>query len=210
VDWIQPGFRLRLLSILADPNVAYILLMLGFYGLLFELQNPGAILPGVVGGICMILAFFALSTLPVNYAGIALLVLATVFFLAEIKVQSHGLLGAGGVLSLVLGTVFLFEGDGVRVSWGVLIGATLATTAFFTWIIGYGLKAQRRSVTTGAQGMVGARGVVLESLAPGGRVRIGDEVWNARSDAPIDVAHDVIVVGVQGLTLIVKPIAKEA
>ena len=107
-----------------DPNIAYILMMLGFYGLLFELQNPGAILPGVVGGICLILAFLALSTLPVNYAGVALIVLAIAFFLAEIKVVSHGLLATGGVVSLVLGSMILFQGEGARLSWAIIVGAT--------------------------------------------------------------------------------------
>jgi len=210
VDWIEPGFRMRLLAVLADPNIAYILLMLGFYGLLFELQNPGAILPGVVGGICLILAFFALSTLPVNYAGIALLVLACVFFLAEVKVQSHGLLGAGGVVSLVLGSLFLFEGDTVRVSWAVMLGAVIATSIFFLWIVGAGLRAQRGRVTTGERGMIGRRATVIESLAPSGRVRLGDELWNARSAVAVAVGSQVIVIGVDGLTLAVEPVAKEA
>ncbi len=210
VDWLEPGFRLRLLAVLADPNIAYVLLMLGFYGLLFELQNPGAILPGVVGGICLILAFFALSTLPVNYAGIALLVLACVFFLAEVKVQSHGLLGAGGVVSLVLGSLFLFEGDTVRVSWAVLLGAVIATSIFFLWIVGAGLRAQRGRVTTGGRGMIGRRAIVIESLGPEGRVRIGDELWNARSAVAVEVGSEVIVIGMDGLTLAVEPVAKEA
>jgi membrane-bound serine protease (ClpP class) len=210
VDWIEPGFRLRLLAVLADPNIAYILLMLGFYGLLFELQNPGAILPGVVGGICLILAFFALSTLPVNYAGIALLVLACVFFLAEVKVQSHGLLGAGGVVALVLGSLFLFEGDTVRVSWAVMLGGVIATSIFFLWIAGAGLRAQRAQVTTGERGMIGRRATVIESLAPVGRVRIGDELWNARSSVTVGVGAEVVVIGMDGLTLAVEPVAKEA
>jgi len=127
VDIIEPGLRQKFLAVIADPNVAYILMLLGFYGLMFELQNPGAILPGVVGGISLILAFLALSTLPVNYAGVALIVLAVAFFIAEIKVASHGLLAAGGVLSLVLGSVILFQGEGVRVSWTIIGGATLTT-----------------------------------------------------------------------------------
>src|SRR5689334_8021734 len=123
-------------SVIADPNIAYILLMLGFYGLLFELQNPGAVLPGVVGGIALILAFLALSTLPVNYAGIALIVLAIGFFVAEIKVSSHGTLAAGGVISLVLGSIILFRGATAKLSWAVIAGATISTTAFFLVIIG--------------------------------------------------------------------------
>jgi membrane-bound serine protease (ClpP class) len=210
IDRIEPGFRQRLLALIADPNVAYILMMLGFYGLLFELQNPGSILPGVVGGICLILAFLALSVLPVNYAGIALIVLAVVFFLAEIKVTSHGLLAAGGVVSLVLGSLILFErGSGVgAVSWPVIAAATLSTAIFFLLIVGAGLQAQRRRVTTGRQGLRGARAVVLE--AGPGRVRMGDEIWNATSESRLEVGDEVEIIGVDGLRLHVRPLGKEA
>jgi membrane-bound serine protease (ClpP class) len=210
IDTLKPGFRLGLLGILADPNIAYILLMLGFYGLIFELQNPGAVLPGIVGGICIILAFFALSTLPVNAAGIALIVLAIVFFVAEIKVASHGLLAAGGVIAMLLGSLFLFQGEGVRVSWGVIIGATATTAIFFLLVVGAGLRAQRRPVSTGAAGMVGRRALAIERIAPHGRVRVGAEIWNARSTRDIAVGSEVEITGVDGLTLAVRPTAKEA
>jgi membrane-bound serine protease (ClpP class) len=211
VDTIEPGLRQRFLSVLADPNVAYILMLLGFYGLLFELQNPGAILPGVVGGISLILAFLALSTLPVNYAGIALILLAVVFFIAEIKVASHGLLAAGGVLSLILGSIILFQGEGVHVSYSIIAGATITTAAFFLFVIGAGLRAQRAAVLTGWKGLVGARAVVVERLSPRGRVRVGSELWDAVCDssAGIDVGADVVIVGVDKLMLHVRPAAKE-
>jgi membrane-bound serine protease (ClpP class) len=211
VDRIEAGFRQRLLALIAEPNVAYILMMLGFYGLLFELQNPGAILPGVVGGICLILAFLALSVLPVNYAGIALILLAVVFFLAEIKVASHGLLGAGGVISLLLGSLILFEGGGpgLRLSWAVIVAATMSTSAFFLLLVAAGLRAQKRRVTTGRQGLIGARAVVVERL-PNGRVVLGGEIWSARSDSPLDVGSEVEITGMDGLRLRVRPLAKEA
>jgi membrane-bound serine protease (ClpP class) len=210
-DRIEPGFRQRLLALIAEPNVAYILMMLGFYGLLFELQNPGAILPGVVGGICLILAFLALSVLPVNYAGVALIVLAVVFFLAEIKVTSHGLLATGGVVSLVLGSLILFQrdGGGAAVSWPVIAAATVSTALFFLLIVGAGLRAHRRPVTTGRQGLMGARAVVLEPT-PQGRVRLGDEIWNATSDSRLEIGTEVEITGVDGLKLRVRPLAKEA
>lgn len=166
-DRVEPGLRQRLLAILTDPSVAYILLLLGFYGLLFELQNPGAILPGVVGAICLILAFLAFSTLPLNYAGVALVVLALVFFLAEVKVISHGVLAAGGVISMLLGSLILFQGD-VRLPWTVIGGATLATAAFFLFIVGAGLKAQRRQVQSGGDALLGAHASVVVRLAPEG------------------------------------------
>jgi membrane-bound serine protease (ClpP class) len=206
IDHIELGFRQRLLGLLADPSVAYILLMLGFYGLLFELQNPGAILPGVVGGICLILAFFALSTLPVNYAGIALIVLAIVFFIAEIKVTSHGLLAAGGIVAMVLGSLFLFEGETARLSGGLIAGVTLATATFFLLIVGAGLRAQRRKVATGPQSLIGKRAVVVDGLAPDGRVRVGDELWSARGEAAAEVGSEVEITGIDGLTLRVRPV----
>ena len=205
-DTIEPGLRRKLLGVLVDPNVAYILMMLGFYGLLFELQNPGAILPGVVGGICLILAFLALSTLPVNYAGIALIVLSIAFFLAEVKVVSHGLLATGGVISLVLGSMILFQGEGARLSWAIILGATAATAVFFLFIVGKGLAAQARRVATGRRGLVGLRAVAIERLAPTGQVRYGGEIWNARSESEVAAGTEVVITGVEGLTLRVRPV----
>jgi membrane-bound serine protease (ClpP class) len=208
-DTLEPGLRQKLLGVLVDPNVAYILMLLGFYGLLFELQNPGAILPGVVGGICLILAFFALSTLPVNYAGIALIVLAIAFFVAEVKVASHGLLATGGVISLVLGSMFLFQGDGTRLSWSIIAGATGATAVFFLFLMSKGLSAQGLRVETGRGGLVGKRAVAMGRLAPAGEVRISGELWNAISESDVEAGSEVVITGVEGLTLRVRPF-KEA
>ena len=211
VDRIETGFRQRLLALIADPNVAYILMLLGFYGLMFELQNPGAILPGVVGGICMILAFLALSVLPVNYAGIALILLAMIFFIAEIKVASHGILGAGGVLALILGSMILFSGTGVgRLSLTVILIATGVTALFFLLVVGAGLRAQKWPVKTGSAGLVGQRAVVIERLAPDGSVRLGDEIWRAIASTPVEAGSAVEITGVEGLTLRVRPMSREA
>jgi len=210
VDRVEPGFRQRLLAVLAEPSVAYILLMLGFYGLLFELQNPGAILPGVVGGICLILAFFALSTLPVNIAGIALILLAVVFFIAEIKVASHGMLAAGGIVSMILGSLILFRAEGPRLPWTVIGGATLATAAFFLLVVGAGLRAQKLAVRTGSAGLRGRRATVIERLAPSGMVRLDGELWKALAEGAVDVGSDVEITGNEGLTLKVRPLSKEA
>ncbi len=206
---IEPGFRQRVHERVADPNVAYILLRLGIYGILFELQNPGAILPGIVGGICIILAFLALSVLPVNYAGIALIILGVVFFIAEVKVASHGLLGAGGVISFVLGSLILFRG-GAALAWPMIAGVAVVTAGFFLFVAGAGLRAQKRPVTTGPQGLIGARAVTLEALRPSGQVRLGGEIWNAVSETPLDVGSEVEVTGVDGLRLRVRPSSKEA
>ena len=212
IDRIEPGFRQRILALIAEPNVAYILMMLGFYGMLFELQNPGSLLPGIVGGICLILAFLAFSVLPVNYAGVALILLAVVFFLAEVKVASHGLLSAGGVLALVLGSLILFDtqATGLRLSWSVIAAAALTTTGFFAFVVTAGLRAQARRVATGRQGLVGRSAVAVERLDPRGRVRIGDELWNAVSSTPAEVGAELEITGSDGLLLHVRPSAKEA
>ena len=209
VDRIEPGFRQRVLAVLDDPNIAYILLMLGFYGVLFELQNPGAILPGVVGGICLILAFLSLSTLPINAAGLALILLGLVFFLAEVKIASHGVLGAGGVLAVLLGSLILFRG-GMAVAWPVILVVTGVTAMFFLLVVGAGLRAQRSPVTTGAQGLIGARGRALGRLDPSGQVEVKGEIWNAEAEAPVDAGAEVIVTEVRQLTLRVRPASQEA
>lgn len=207
VHEIEPTFRHRILSWLADPNVAYLMLTLGFYGILFELQNPGAILPGVVGAIFLILGFVALQTLPVNLAGLLLMVLALVFFLLEVKVQSHGILALGGVVSFLIGSLILFEpglGGVFRVSLAVIAGATLATAAFFLFVIGKAVGAQRRPITTGAEGLVGEIGEAATALAPKGHVRVRGELWRAVSPEPVAPGTTVEVLRVRGLTLEVR------
>jgi membrane-bound serine protease (ClpP class) len=211
IERIEPGFRQRVLALVADPNVSYLLMLIGFYGIMFELQNPGAILPGIIGGISLILAFLALSVMPINVAGIALILLAMVFFIAEIKVASHGLLAAGGVLSLLLGSAVLFKGgSGFGVAWPVILGATAATALFFLLVVGAGLRAQKRRVVTGAAGLVGRRATVVTRLAPDGVVRLGDELWNAVGDTTVEVGREVEITAVQGLTLRVRPVGQEA
>jgi len=209
VTRLDPDFRQRLLGHIADPNIAYILMMLGFYGLIFELQNPGAILPGVIGGICLLLAFFALSTLPVNAAGVALVILGLAFLLAEIKVASHGMLAVGGTLSLALGTLMLFRSGTVQVDLPLVIAGTALTAGFFLWVIGAGLRAGRRKVTTGLQGLVGQHGVVMERIDGTGMVRIGDELWSATATAVLEQGTAVEVVSVSGLQLSVRPLRRE-
>src|SRR5581483_9342427 len=172
---VEPTLRHRILSWIVNPNVAYLLLTQGFYGILFELQSPGSILPGVAGAILIILGLVAMQTLPVNVAGLLLILLASAFFVVEIKVQSHGVLGAGGVLAFAFGSLILFEpgpGRVFRVSPAVIVGMTLATAALFMFVIGKGLGVQKRRVTTGAEGLVGAGGEAVTDVAPQGDVRV--------------------------------------
>ena len=210
VDDMQPSLRHRLLAPLVDPNVAYLLLMLGFYGILFELQNPGAILPGVAGAIFLVLAFFALSALPVNAAGLALIVLGVGFLLAEIKVHSHGVLAVGGALALGIGGLILFDDQAVRVAWPLVLAVTAATLAFFLLVIGFAIRGRRGPRATGKTALLGRRAEVIDRLSPRGRVRLDGEVWNAEAAGAIDVGAQVVVTGVEGLTLRVRPAAAEA
>jgi len=207
VEEETPDFRQRLLAVLTDPNVAYILLIIGFYGLIFELSNPGSILPGIAGGICIILAFYALSTLPVNYAGVALIVFALILFLAEIKVTSHGLLAIGGTISMLLGSILLIDTPAtyLRISWAVIIPAVVTTVLFFLFAVGMGLRAQRRKPTTGDKGMVGERGRAVTAVGPaGGQVFVRGEYWKAAAAEEIPAGASVEVIKADGLTAEVR------
>ncbi|MEX2146843.1 MAG: nodulation protein NfeD [Candidatus Rokuibacteriota bacterium] len=203
VTSIEIGFRDRVLNVITDPNVAYILMMLGMLGLFFELSNPGAILPGVIGGISLILAFFAFQSLPLNYAGLLLILFAIVLFVAEIKVVSHGVLAIGGIVSMALGSLMLFEAPeaGFRVSWAVIIPTVALTGGLFLLALAVGVRAFARRPLLGVSGLVGQVGVARGALAPAGRVAVQGELWNAVADEPVEDGASVRVVDVQGLTL---------
>ena len=199
----------KLLSILSDPNLAYILLMLGIYGLFFELYNPGAIFPGVIGGICIILAFYSMHTLPVNYAGLALIIFAVILFLLEIKVVSHGVLTIGGIVSLLLGSMMLIDEDSVleamEISMELIIIVVVLTAAFFLFAITFGIRAQRKKPVTGSEGIIGEIGTAISNIKPLGKVRVHGEFWNAEcKDEVINKGDEVEVISVNHLTLIVK------
>ena len=205
---IQMSWRDRLLDIISNPTIAYILLMLGIYGIFFELSSPGAILPGVVGGIFLILAFYALQMLPVNYAGLALILFAIILFIAEIKVVSHGLLAIGGIISLFLGSMMLFQSpvEYMRVSLSVIIPAVLVSAAFFIFAVTRAIHARLQKPTTGMEGLIGEVGITSTPIAPEGKVSIHGEFWNASSDQPIETGVKVQVIGVTNLRLKVKKI----
>lgn len=209
---ISSTFRQRILTWIADPTIAYLLLTLGFYGILFELQSPGAILPGVAGAIFMVLGFVALQTLPVNTAGLLLIVLGIIFFALEVKVHSHGILAAGGAISFLTGSLILFEPGpaGIfRVPLPVIAGTTGATALFFLWVISKAVGSQRRRVVTGAEAMVGQIGEAATPLAPRGQIRVRGEIWQAQSAEPVPVGTEVEVVHVRGLTLEVRALRRE-
>ncbi|MCI0400162.1 MAG: nodulation protein NfeD [Gammaproteobacteria bacterium] len=208
---IDPDWRSRLLAVITNPNVAYILMLLGVYGLIFELANPGAVLPGVMGAICLLLALYALQVLPVNYAGLALIILGIVFMISEMFVSSFGVLGIGGVIAFVIGSVILFDTDGGQLAISVPLIGTLAlvSAGFFMVIMGMALKVHRRPVVSGMEEMVGIQGEVLEDFNGSGRVRAHGESWQARSDSPLRRGQRVRITRLEGLTLVVEPINKE-
>jgi membrane-bound serine protease (ClpP class) len=205
---IQMSWRERLLDIISNPTIAYIFLMLGIYGIFFELSSPGAILPGVVGGIFLILAFYALQMLPVNYAGLALIFFGIILFIAEIKVVSHGLLAIGGVISLFLGSIMLFHTptEYMRISMSVIIPAVLVSAAFFIFAVTKAINARLKKPTTGMEGLIGEVGIASTPVSPEGKVSIHGEFWNVVSDQPIERGEKVQVIGVENLKLKVKKI----
>ena len=203
---IQMSWRYRFLDIISNPSIAYILLMLGIYGVFFELSTPGAILPGVVGGIFLILAFYALQMLPISFAGLALILFAIILFIAEIKVVSHGLLAVGGVISLLLGSLMLIESPAeyMRISLTVIIPAVLVSAAFFIFAVTMAIRARLTKPTTGMEGLIGEIGTASTPIAPEGKVSIHGEFWDVISDQNIERGEKVQVIGVTNLKLKVK------
>lgn len=197
----------RLLLLLTNPNIAYILLLLGIYGLFFELQKPGAIFPGVVGGICLILGFYALHLLPVNYAGVALIILSAILFILEIYITSHGLLTVGGIVSLVLGSLILFESDVpfLRLSWEVIMIVVIIIAAFFIFLLSLGIHAQFKKQASGKEGIIGEIGEAKSDIEPsGGTVFVHGEFWNAVSDQKIKKGSKITVIAVKEMILKVE------
>ena len=205
------SFWERMLDIISDPNLTYILFLLGLYGLLFELYNPGAILPGIVGVIALVLALYSMHTLPINYAGVALIVFAVILFLLEIKVVSHGLLAIGGTISLFLGSMMLIKSNPTfnftGISRAVIISATAISALFFLFIIGLGLKAQRRKAVTGNESFIGEKAETITPLEPMGMVMVNGEVWSAESvSGNIGKQQKVRIKEIKNLKLFVEAI----
>lgn len=208
IERVQENLRDKILKTISNPNIAYILMLIGLAGLYFELSHPGAIFPGVIGGISLILAFYAFQTLSVNYAGLLLILLGAILFLLEIKVTSYGLLSIGGVICLTLGSIMLFNtgNTGLRVSWSVLIPAVLVISGFFMAVAFLALRAHMAKPRTGYQGLIGEIAVAKESLAPEGKVFVHGELWNATSEDIVPVGTRVEIIGVENLLLKVRKI----
>ena len=209
---LEETLRTKILKTISNPNIAYILLMIGLAGLYFELSHPGAIFPGVIGGISLILAFFAMQTLPVNYAGFLLIVLAIIFFIMEMKITSYGLLSVAGIVSLFLGSLMLFEGTtpDMKLSLNVLLPTIILISGFFVVIASLVFRAQISKPTTGSRGLVGEIGIVKQALTPEGKVFVHGELWNAKARETIDEDVKVRVVEVVNLVLEVEPVDETA
>jgi membrane-bound serine protease (ClpP class) len=206
VTRIEMGLRDKILKVISDPTIAYMLLMLGLAGLYFELSNPGAILPGVLGGISLILAFYALQTLPINYAGLLLILLAIILFIAEVKVTSYGMLTVGGIVAMILGSVMLIKSPEpfLRISLSAILFTTAATAAFFGFVVTMALKAQRQRTTTGTEGLIGQIGTVRTPLKPEGSIMVGGELWSAQCEEGAEPGEKVTILAVKGLKLFVN------
>ena len=207
VKVIEVRFRDRFLALISDPNIAYLLMMAGMLGIFFELSNPGSILPGIIGGICLILAFFAFQSLPVNWAGLLLLLFGIVLLIVEIKVVSHGVLTIGGVIAMLLGSLMLYDSPdvtGIRLSWFVMVPTVGTTAGLVFFAVSMGIRALYRPSVIGSSAMVGRLGVTRTALQPDGQVLIDGELWRAVSpDAGVGAGEPVQVTAIDGLTLTV-------
>ncbi len=206
VVMIKIGFRDKLLGIISNPNIAYILMILGFYGLYFELSTPGAIFPGVAGAICLILAFYALHTLPINYAGLLLIILAIALFIAEAFITSHGVLGVGGTIAMLMGSVMLIDSPdpSLQISWAVIIPVAGLSALLFIVNVTVALRVRREKTDTGKEGLIGKQAKARSEINLTGLVFIHGENWTARSNEPVHKGEKVTIVGIEGLTLIVR------
>lgn len=205
---LKETFRTKVLKTISNPNIAYILMMLGMAGIYFELSNPGAIFPGVIGAIAIILAFFSFQTLPINYAGVLLIILAVVFFIMEMKIASYGMLSIAGTVSLILGSLMLFEGNSpeLQVSLQVLITTVIIVSTFFVVVAGMVFKSQVSKSKTGTEGLIGEIGVVKKALTPEGKVFVHGELWRAVSKTALPEGTRVQVIKIENLVLEVEKV----
>jgi membrane-bound serine protease (ClpP class) len=209
IETYEPDWRNRLLAVITNPNVAYILMLLGIYGLFFELANPGFVLPGVIGGICLLLALYSLQVLPVNYAGLALILLGIAFMVAELFLPSFGALGIGGVIAFIIGSIILFDVEGrgdLAISKSLIAAVAAVTAAFFLIVVRMAVKTYRRPVVTGAEEMLGSIGEVVEGFEKRGFVHVRGEDWQAETRQPVKPGDRVKVTEIHGLILKVEPL----
>lgn len=203
VENYEVGWRTRLLGVITNPSVAYILVLLGIYAVLYEFSNPGLVLPGVVGAICILLAMYAFQLLPVNYAGLALILLGIAFMVAEAFVPAFGSLGVGGLISFVIGSIILIDTDvpGFEIPYALIGGIAAASAAFLIFVVGMLVRGRRRPVVTGREELIGAGGVALEDFSGEGWARVHSENWRVRSGTPVRKGQRLRVTAIEGLVL---------
>ena len=205
---LEPDWRSRLLTVIADPSLAYLLMLAGLFGIFFEFSNPGFVLPGVIGAICLLLALFAFQVLPISYAGLALILLGIAFMIAEVFLSSFGILGIGGVIAFVMGSVMLIHTDipGYGVPWSVIVPVALVSALFIFLVAGMALKARKRPVVSGHEEMIGTTGEILDDFdGSKGWARVHGETWRISCKRPLSRGQKVRVVQMRGLILDVEP-----
>jgi len=211
IEHVRPDWRSELLATITDPNIALILMMIGIYGLIFEFMNPGTVVPGAVGGICLILGLYALNTLPVNYAGLALILLGVALSIGEAFAPSFGVLGLSGMAAFVLGAIILMDTDvpGYQIAWPAIAGVAAMVLLFTFLVAPMAVRAQRRRVVSGREQMIGSTGRVIDWEGEAGHVLAHGERWHARGTAPLQPGQSVRVTGLEGLTLTVQPVGPD-
>ena len=198
---LPPDWRTKILAVVTDPNVAYILMLVGIYGLIYELANPGFVLPGVMGGICLLLALYTFQILPINYAGLALIFLGIAFMVAEAFVPSFGALGVGGIVSFVVGSIILMDEESMRISIYLIGSTALASTGFILWVMSRLFTITRKKVRTGTEELVGSIGEAMADFTDEGRIWVHGESWRALSPTPVKKGQKVKVISQDGLLL---------
>ena len=211
IEHVKPDWRSRLLAVIGDPSIAYILMLLGIYGLIYEFSNPGMLFPGVVGGICLLLGLFALQVMPISYVGLALMILGIVLMISEAFIPSFGALGLGGIVAFVIGSVMLIDTDvpGYGIPWALIVPVAVASGLFSFFVVGMAIKARGRPVVTGAEEMIGATGHILEDMQHEGWARLHGEQWQVRSKVPLQRGRTVRVCARHDLILDVEPLEGE-
>ena len=204
---VPQDWRTELLGLITNPDVAFILMLIGIYGLILEFFNPGAVAPGLIGTISLLVALYALAFIPINYAGVALVIVGIGLMLAEVHIGAFGTLGVGGIAAFVIGALLMFpaRGAGFSLSWGVVIGAALGSAALILLALATLLRSRKRPVVTGGEALIGAEGEAVSWDGAEGRVRVQGEIWRARADAPLAAGKRVKIVGRDGLALRVEP-----
>lgn len=211
VEPIEPSWRIKFLSTIANPQIALLLLLVGVYGLLFEGYNPGAIVPGVAGVVCLLLAAYALQVIPVNYAGLALIIVGILLIVAEAFVPSFGALGLGGIVAFIVGSIIMFDSDipGFGISIPFVVSFAIVSGLALLWLVSFLVKLQRRGAVSGEESIVGGTGVAMESFTGHGKIWLEGESWQAESSVPIEKDQEVVVTAMEGLVLQVKPAAMQ-